>query len=65
MITKFGKQVHLQDVAQMDFIKSKSLVKLKTCLDYQTRVPMATKLGRMVTYLGKLLPIKSHDPLIM
>ena len=36
MITKFGKQLHLQDVAQMDFIKSKSLVKLKTYLDYQS-----------------------------
>ena len=27
-------------------------------------VPMATKLGRMVTYLDGLLPMKSHDPLI-
>ena len=29
-----------------------------------TRVPLATKLGRMVTYLDGLLPIKSHDPMI-
>ena len=29
-----------------------------------TTVPMVTKLGRMVTYLDGLLPIKSHDPLI-
>ena len=28
-------------------------------------VHMATKLGTMVTYLDKLLPIKSYDPLIM
>ena len=27
--------------------------------------PMATKFGRMVTYLDGLLPIKSHDSLIM
>ena len=29
------------------------------------KAPMATKLGRMVTYLDFLLLIKSHDPLIM
>ena len=29
-----------------------------------TRVPIATKLGRMITYLDGLLPIKSCDPLI-
>ena len=29
-----------------------------------TRVPMATKLGKMITYLDRLLLIKSHDPLI-
>ena len=27
-------------------------------------VPMATKLGRMITYLEGLLPIKSHNPWI-
>ena len=30
-----------------------------------TRVPVATKLGRMVTHLDGLLTIKSHDPLII
>ena len=30
-----------------------------------TRVAMTTILGRMVTYLDGLLPIQSHDPLIM
>ena len=29
-----------------------------------TKVSFATKLGRMVTYLDWLLPIKPHDPLI-
>ena len=29
-----------------------------------TRVTMVTKLGRMVTYLDGILPLKSHDPLI-
>ena len=27
-----------------------------------TRVPMANKLGRIITYLDGLLPAKSHDP---
>ena len=31
-------------------------------LSYQ--IPMATKLGRMVLYLNRLLIIKSHDTLI-
>ena len=29
-----------------------------------TRVPIATKPGRMMTFLAGLLPIMSHDPLI-
>ena len=29
-----------------------------------TIVPMASKLGRMVTYDDELLPVKSHDPLV-
>ena len=29
------------------------------------RVPIATKLGRMITYLDGFLPEKSHNPLIM
>ena len=29
-----------------------------------TRVPMATKLDKMITYFDGLLPIKSHDSLI-
>ena len=31
---------------------------------FNTKVPMATKLGRMITYLDWPLPIKSHNPLI-
>ena len=34
------------------------------CYTFTTTVSMATKLGRIVNYLGSLLPIKSHDPLI-
>ena len=49
MINKFGKQVHLQDLTH--YIRT-------------SRVPVATKLGR-VTYLDGFLPIKSHDPLIL
>ena len=40
--------------------------KLKPLYHYltTTTVPMATKFGSMITYLDKLLPIKSHDLLI-
>ena len=30
----------------------------------QTTVPVATKPGRMITYLDELPPIKPHDPSI-
>ena len=30
-----------------------------------TTIPMATKLGRRITYLDRLLSIKSHNPLSM
>ena len=70
MTTKFGKQVHLQDLAQTRQIKQVLVTSLRQ--DHvtndkhisTTRVPMATKLGRMLAYLDGLLPIKSHDPLI-
>ena len=45
-----------------DVITLRSRDKLKTYLD--SRLPMATKLGRMITYLDGLLPIKSCGPLI-
>ena len=56
MTTKLGKQVHLGELPQMKLIKRK--------LISTTEVPMVTKLGRMVTYIDGLLPIKPHDPLI-
>ena len=68
-ITKFGKEVHLQDLIQMRLIKEVLVTSLRQ--DHvtnknisTTRVPMVTKLGRMVTYLEGLQPIKSDDPLI-
>ena len=54
MIYKFGKQVHLQDFTQIRLIKQ-GLV---------TIVAKATKLGRMITYLDGLLPVKTRKPLI-
>ena len=42
-------------------ITSRSREKLKTIYLYY-RVPMATKLGGMVSYLDGLPSIKSHDP---
>ena len=64
MVTKFGKQVHLQDLTQMRLIKQVLVMSLrqdnvaneKHCIS-TTRVSMATKLGRMVTYLNGLLPV--------
>ena len=71
MINKFGKQVHLQDLTQMELIKQALVTPLRQdhLRNYNhyisiTRVPMATKLGKMITYLDRLLLIKSHDPLI-
>ena len=71
MIANFGKQVRLQqDLIQMRLIKQMLVTSLRldrvTNLKHisTTRVPIATKLGRMATYLYGLLPIKSHDPLI-
>ena len=69
MNTKFDKQVYLQDLPQMRLIKQVLVTSLRqdhaTTLKHSistTRVPMATKLGRMVTYLDMLLPIKSTWP---
>ena len=69
MTTKFDKQVYLQDLPQMRLIKQVLVTSLRqdhvTTLKHSisaTRVPMATKLGRMVTYLDMLLPLKSTWP---
>ena len=62
MITKFGKQVHLQDLGQMGLIKQ--VLVMSSRQDHVTNskhyistatVPMATKPGKMVTYFGGLL----------
>ena len=70
MTTKFGKQLHLEELTQVRLIKQ--VLVISTGQDHvtnenhisTTRVPMATKLFRMVTYLDWLLPLKLHDPLI-
>ena len=63
MTTKFGKQLHLQNLSQLRLIKQvgagdistpRSLVKLK-----KNTFPL-----RIVTYLNGFLPMKSHDSLI-
>ena len=61
MTTKSCKHVHLEELTQMRLIKQvlvKSHVKImwQTKNISTTRVPMAIKLGRMVTYLDELLP---------
>ena len=62
MTTKFSKHLHLEELTQMILVEQ-MLVTLKR-QDHvtrqkhisTTRVPMITKLGRMVTYLHVLLP---------
>ena len=66
MATKFGKQVDLEELTQMNLFKQ--LLVTSSSQDHLTNskhyistisVTMATKLGRM--YLDELLPIKSRD----
>ena len=71
MTTKFGKQLHLEELTQVRLMKQvlvmspgQNHVTNENHIS-TTRVPMATKLRRMVTYLDWLLPLKLHDPLIM
>ena len=47
-----------------DHVVLQGHVKNKNHYISSTKVPMATKLGRMITYLDSLLPLKSQDPLI-
>ena len=46
-----------------DVITLRSRDKLKS-LNCTTTVPLPAKLGKMITYLDGLLPIKLHDPLM-
>ena len=72
MITKFDKEVHIDTIwLKMRLIKQMLVMPLrqnhpKNWKHYIsiTRVSMATKLGRSVTCLDGLLPIKSNNPLI-
>ena len=66
MATKFGKQVDLEELTQMNLFKQ--LLVTSSTQDHLTNskhyistisVTMATKLGRM--YLDRLLPTKSRD----
>ena len=73
MTIKFGRQIHLEqkELTQMRLIKQVLVTSSRQ--DYvtnlkqytpTTRVPLATKLGRMVWYRHGLLSIKSYDFLI-
>ena len=69
--TKFDKQVHLAELTKMRLIKyvlvtspcQYHVTNLKHVIS-TARVPMATKHGKMVTYLDELLSIKAHNPLV-
>ena len=70
MTTKFGKQVHLEQLSQIRLIKQ--VLVTSSHQDQVTNwkhistttVPMATRLGKKATYLDGVLSIKSHDPLV-
>ena len=71
MITKFDKQVQLQNLTQMRLIKQVLTTSLRhdhvmNQKGYISTIglPMATVIRRILTYLDGLLSIKSHDPLI-
>ena len=71
MTTKFGELVHIEELTQMRLIRQ--LVMTSPLQHHVTNqkpynstknAPRAIKLGRMVTYVDRLQPKKSHDPLI-
>ena len=69
MTTKFGRQVHLEELTQM---RLKQVTVTSSRRDHVTNfknisttsVPVTTKLGKMETYIGGFLPIKSYNPFI-
>ena len=68
--TKLSKQLHVQELRQIRLIKQ--VLVSPSCQDHitnqkhtsTTTVPMATKLGWIVTNIIGLPPIKSHEPLV-
>ena len=54
MTTKFGKQVCIEELNQMRLIKVLVTSHVKITWKIES-------IGRMVTYLDRLLPIKSQD----
>ena len=69
----FFQGIHERIDVRIDISMTQQVLVTSLRQDHQTNenhyicptiVPMATKLGRMLTYLVGLLPIKSHDPLI-
>ena len=69
MTTKFGRQVHLEELTQM---RLKQVTVTSSRRDHVTNfknisttsVPVTTKHGKVVTYVDGFLPIKSYDPFI-
>ena len=63
--TKVDKQVHLEELTQITLIEQFLVIMLwlVTSLRHY-RMPMATKLGRKVTYLEGFLPIMLLAPLV-
>ena len=54
--TKFGKQLHVQDLTEMIYINKHYISNIK--------VLIATKIGRMIAYFDGILPKESHHFLI-
>ena len=61
MTTKFDKQVRLGELTQMRLTKKVLVTSSRQdhVKNSTTRVSMVTKLGSMVTYLDRLVTIKS------
>ena len=66
MLTVFGKQAHLQDLTQMRLINQVLVISLRQDLECLLAIGiLAIILGSILIYHDWLLPIKSHDSLIM
>ena len=71
LATKFGRMVtYLEGLLTVSYLTfwSSGLVKSrdkKTHYTSTTRLPMATKPGRIIIFLDEFIPVKSHDSLIM
>ena len=63
MTTKFGQEVHQEEFTQTRLIKQVHVKNYKYYISTM-KVPMPTKLGKMVTYLDELLLTRPDNHMI-